>query len=51
MGVDVWRRLDQSGNSLANTERNAVLEGVDDRVDVYDGDAVSCRFGAGRSIS
>jgi arsenite methyltransferase len=44
VGVDVWRRLDQSGNSLANTERNAVLEGVADRVDVYDGDARELPF-------
>ncbi len=47
VGVDVWRRLDQSGNSLANTERNAVLEGVDDRVEVYDGDARELPFRGG----
>ena len=47
VGVDVWRRIDQSGNSLAATERNAVLEGVDDRVDVYDGDARELPFRGG----
>jgi ubiquinone/menaquinone biosynthesis C-methylase UbiE len=39
VGVDLWRRRDQSGNSHAATERNAALEGVRDRVEVLDGDA------------
>lgn len=39
VGVDVWRRRDQSGNSHAATESNALFEGVQDRVEILDGDA------------
>ena len=39
VGADVWRRRDQSGNSRAATERNAVAEGVRDRVELVDADA------------
>ncbi len=39
VGVDLWRRRDQSGNSHAAIERNAALEGVRERVEVLDGDA------------
>jgi SAM-dependent methyltransferase len=39
VGVDLWRRRDQSGNSHTATERNAALEGVRERVEVLDGDA------------
>src|SRR3954449_2434346 len=34
VGVDLWRRVDQSGNSLEATRRNAIDEGVDDRVEL-----------------
>jgi arsenite methyltransferase len=44
VGVDVWRRRDQSGNSRAATERNAVAEGVDDRVELADADARDLPF-------
>ena len=37
-GVDLWRSVDQSGNSLEATRRNAVAEGVADRVDLHTGD-------------
>ena len=44
VGVDVWRLRDQSGNNRAMTERNAVVEGVSDRVEVLDGDARELPF-------
>jgi arsenite methyltransferase len=44
VGVDVWRRRDQSGNSRAATERNAVAEGVSDRVELADADARDLPF-------
>jgi arsenite methyltransferase len=44
VGVDVWRRRDQSGNSRAAAERNAVAEGVRDRVELADADARDLPF-------
>jgi arsenite methyltransferase len=44
VGVDVWRRRDQSGNSHAAAERNAVAEGVCDRVELADADARDLPF-------
>src|SRR5262245_53027335 len=38
VGVDLWRRGDQSGNSLEATQRNAVAEGVAERVELHTGD-------------
>jgi arsenite methyltransferase len=46
VGVDVWRRRDQSGNSRSATERNAVAEGVADRVELVDADARNLPFAA-----
>ena len=46
VGVDVWRRRDQSGNRRSATEHNAVLEGVADRVELVDGDARDLPFPA-----
>jgi arsenite methyltransferase len=37
-GVDVWRASEQSGNALSVTQRNAELEGVADRVELYTAD-------------
>jgi arsenite methyltransferase len=39
VGADLWRRRDQSGNSRAAAERNAVVEVVRDRLDLVDADA------------
>jgi arsenite methyltransferase len=47
VGADVWRRRDQSGNSRAAAERNAVAEGVHDRVELVDADARDLPFAAG----
>ncbi|MGO9142811.1 MAG: class I SAM-dependent methyltransferase [Streptosporangiaceae bacterium] len=44
VGADLWRRRDQSGNSRAAAERNAVAEGVSERVDIVDGDARDLPF-------
>src|SRR5262245_17127682 len=35
IGVDLWRKEDQSGNATEATERNAEAEGVADRVELY----------------
>lgn len=43
-GVDIWRNKDQSGNARANTELNAKLEGVADRVEVRDADMTELPF-------
>lgn len=37
-GVDLWRSKDQSGNDIETTHRNAVLAGVEDRVELHTGD-------------
>ena len=37
-GVDIWNRLDQSGNAREVTLRNAELEGVSERVEIETGD-------------
>jgi arsenite methyltransferase len=38
VGVDIWRNFDQGGNSRDATLRNARLEGVTDRIELYDAD-------------
>jgi ubiquinone/menaquinone biosynthesis C-methylase UbiE len=44
VGVDLWRTLDQSGNSAEATRRNAIAEGVADRVDLHSGDMTALPF-------
>ena len=46
VGADIWRRRDQSGNSRAAAERNAVAEGVRGRVELVDADARDRPFAA-----
>jgi arsenite methyltransferase len=46
VGADVWRRRDQSGNSRAAAEHNAVTEGVRGRVELADADAPDLPFGS-----
>ena len=43
-GVDLWRSVDQSGNSLEATRRNAIVEGVADRVELHTGDMTALPF-------
>lgn len=38
VGIDLWSQVDQGSNSREATLRNATLEGVEDRVEVRDGD-------------
>jgi ubiquinone/menaquinone biosynthesis C-methylase UbiE len=44
VGVDLWKSFDQSGNSSEATQRNAVAEGVADRVELRTGDLRSLPF-------
>jgi arsenite methyltransferase len=44
VGVDLWRKGDQSGNAAEATQRNAVAEGVDDRVDLRTADMTVLPF-------
>jgi arsenite methyltransferase len=44
VGVDLWRTVDQSGNSMEATQRNAVAEGVADRVELRTGDMTALPF-------
>jgi SAM-dependent methyltransferase len=47
VGVDLWRRGDQSGNDRRATLENAAREGVAERVKVHDGDARRLPFDDG----
>ncbi|WP_163506595.1 class I SAM-dependent methyltransferase [Fodinicola acaciae] len=38
IGIDLWRGVDQSGNAIEVTARNAAAEGVSDRVQLNTGD-------------
>lgn len=44
VGVDLWRTVDQSGNSAEATQRNAIAEGVADRVEMHTGDMKALPF-------
>jgi ubiquinone/menaquinone biosynthesis C-methylase UbiE len=44
VGVDIWRKADQSGNSPAAAARNAAAEGVSDRVALVTADMRSLPF-------
>src|SRR6516165_1372432 len=44
VGVDLWRTVDQSGNSAEATRRNAAAEGVADRVELHTADMRSLPF-------
>jgi SAM-dependent methyltransferase len=45
VGVDIWRRQDQSGNGPEALLRNAEIAGVAGRIDVRDGDMRALPFG------
>jgi SAM-dependent methyltransferase len=47
IGIDLWQRSDQAGNSPEATWANARLEGVADRIDIKDGDARKLPFADG----
>src|SRR6188768_4313602 len=44
VGVDLWRKVDQSGNSAEAARRNAVDEGVADRVELRTADMTALPF-------
>jgi arsenite methyltransferase len=44
VGVDLWRSRDQSGNAAEATRRNAVAEGVADRVELHTADMTALPF-------
>lgn len=44
VGVDLWRTIDQSGNSAEATQRNAVAEGVADRIELHTSDMTALPF-------
>lgn len=44
IGLDLWRKGDQSGNGADATERNAVAEGVADRVELRTADMTALPF-------
>ena len=44
VGIDLWQKEDQAGNSREATLENATLEGVKDRVELIDGDARQLPF-------
>ena len=46
-GPDLWRTVDQSGNRIAATKRNAMLEGVTDRVDLDTADLTALPYADG----
>jgi arsenite methyltransferase len=47
VGVDLWRRGDQSGNAVEATQRNAQAEGVADRVNLHTADITALPFETG----
>jgi arsenite methyltransferase len=44
VGVDLWRKEDQSGNAAEATHRNAVAEGVADRMELHTANMTSLPF-------
>ncbi len=44
VGVDLWRSVDQSGNSIEAARRNAVAERVAERVKLHTGDMTALPF-------
>lgn len=44
VGVDVWNTTDQSGNASKATRRSAILEGVNDRVELHTADMTALPF-------
>jgi arsenite methyltransferase len=44
VGVDLWKRRDQSGNAASATLQNAAREGVAERVELHTGDMTALTF-------
>jgi SAM-dependent methyltransferase len=43
-GIDPWSKVDLAGNTRERALRNAEIEGVQEKVDVLDGDATAMKF-------
>ncbi len=43
-GIDLWQKVDQAGNSRQATWQNVQIEGLNDRVELVDGDARKLPF-------
>jgi cyclopropane fatty-acyl-phospholipid synthase-like methyltransferase len=48
VGVDIWRKQDQSGNAAETTRRNAIAEGVADRIELHTADMTALPLADGR---
>lgn len=46
-GIDLWRSIDQSGNTVAAAERNAARNGVDERIRFDTGDMTALPYPTG----
>ncbi len=44
VGIDLWSQIDQGGNSKTATLKNARIEGVEDRVEIHNGDMRTMPF-------
>jgi cyclopropane fatty-acyl-phospholipid synthase-like methyltransferase len=44
VGVDLWRRVDQSGNDISTTKQNAEIEGVANRIELKTADITVLSF-------
>jgi len=44
VGIDIWSAKDLSGNTMERTLRNMELEGVRDKTEVQNGDAIAMKF-------
>jgi arsenite methyltransferase len=44
VGVDIWSNRDQSGNAMAACQRNALVEGVADRIELHTADMRALPF-------
>jgi ubiquinone/menaquinone biosynthesis C-methylase UbiE len=44
VGVDIWRKQDQTGNAAEATRRNAVAEGVADRIELHTANMMALPF-------
>lgn len=48
VGIDIWRKQDQSGNAAETTRRNAIAEGVADRIELHTADMIALPFADSR---
>jgi SAM-dependent methyltransferase len=46
-GIDIWNAADLSGNKIENTEKNAEIEGVADKIEIKNENAMEMSFADG----